>query len=315
MEGRVADILQTLSQQEKDFPEFDSLGPYLGLADEDTAPELWRSEAERLFHFAVNPSTLLRFSNQTFFKEANKKGYDDLSRLSEGIMFAIKICLLDNERISIKYLNKPSSRQKLLKLIRQVGVGQTPKGETDDTLDAMYSLIDYISAVLARLITQTAVGGYWLNNLLGVLAKHVTKIKVLLLHMQENINISVEAGEATPEKYFGSGEGSAGDLEDEDDYGEALRIINADKKEGLKLERDAEVASYCVKQSMFRSGINEALEYILLSLRCPDRSWLPAPEFDICAVAYGAGFKGFKVRPSDLFPQESLSKSTQLLSF
>lgn len=317
VEGDVDSILQTISQQ-KGFPEFDSLGSYVTSAEGETTRNLWHDEAGRLLHFAKDPEILLRFSNQKFFKEGDEKGYNDLSRLSERIMRAISICLLDNECINIEYCSKLSSRDKLSKLIQQVSVGQTSEDETDDCLDAMYSLIDYISAVLARLITQTATGDYWQTNLLGVLAKHITKIKVLLLDMRTNVEIVVRASEAALDKSHSSSGVSLSALDDEEDCEEALRIINANRKEGLTSAEEAEVGSYCVNQTKFRSGINQALRYILLSLRCLDRSGLPATEYEICAVVYETGFEGFKVRLSDSLPQKSLKEFTAsplLMSF
>lgn len=302
VEGEVDDILQTLFQQ-KGFPEFDSLGSYLAPTEGEATRTLWQKEAERLLHFAKDPKILLRFSDQTFFKEGDEKGYNDLSRLSERIMGAISVCLLDNECINIEYCSKLSSRDKLSKLIQQVIVGQTSEVETEDSLEAMYSLIDYISAVLARLITQTAAGDYWQTNLLGVLAKHVTKIKILLLDMHTNVAIVVRASEAALDKSQSSGRVSLSALDDEEDCEEALRIINANRKEGLTSAEDAEVASYCVNQTKFRSGINQALRYILVSLRCLDRSGLPATEYEICAVVYETGFEGFKVCPFQTSPQ------------
>ena len=75
----------------------------------------------------------------------------------------MSICMLDNESIIAKHCSLLSSRERLQKLIPQIrmslNAGESGgDGSADGTLQATNDLIDYISAVFARLITQTAIG-------------------------------------------------------------------------------------------------------------------------------------------------------------
>jgi hypothetical protein len=83
---------------------------------------------------------------------------------------------------------------------------------------------------------------------------------------------------------------------EEEECEEALRIIDANIKDGLTSEEEAAVGPYCVNQNKFRSGINVAMKYILLLLRLMNRSRLPPTTYEMCVVVYEIGFEGFKVR-------------------
>lgn len=284
------------------IPEFDSLAAYL-ISDE-SAKALWEREIKRLADVVENPDRALRFSEQSFLAEGSQRGHEKLSKLSLSIMIALSICSIDNECINMAYCPPLSSKKKLLRLMQQVG--NQPQGETievddhsnrqeDGPLNAVYCLIDYISAVLARLITQSATGDYWQNNLLGVLTKMTTKMKMLLLDLRANSSVALKYAEMALDSHEDAGGNATGDPEDEDDCDEVLRTLSVNTKEGLTSTEEADLVLYCANQSKFRSGIVTVLRYVLLSLRYLNRSGLPATAYDVCAVVYETGFEGFKV--------------------
>lgn len=284
------------------FPEFDSLDPYFVV--EGTAKELWENEVNRLVEVVQQANEPLRFPSQDLFKDGDDAGYRELSKVSSKIMTAVTICLLDNECINIEHCKQLSNQAKLVKYIRQLQTSQKAEelqeasaspAQDEISQDAVFCLIDHISAVLTRLTSGTATGDYWLVNVLGGLAKLVTKLKVLLLDLPTHTSIAVSAGEVALEN---SGEVDKSALEEEEDCEEALRIINANTKEGLTSLEEAEIAAYCTNQSKTRMGIHAAIRYILLSLRFLDRSGLSATEYEICGLAYETGFQGFKVSQS-----------------
>lgn len=282
------------------FPEFDGLEAYLVPGLEETAAKLWDDEINRLLDVVQHPERPLKFSNAAFVGKEGEQGYRDLSNLAQKIMTAMSICMLDNESIVVQHCSLLSSRERLKKLMAQVNMSLNA-GEGGDVgganvaLQATNALIDYISSVLARLITQTATGGYWQNNVLGVLVKRVVKMKVLLKDMHANGFTAISNGEAVFDSTRNTGGFDMSSLEDEEECEELLRMLNANTKEGLATAEEAELTQYCANQTKFRSGINATLRYILLSLRFLDRSGLPATAYEICAVVYETGFEGFKV--------------------
>ncbi|KAB2568768.1 hypothetical protein DBV05_g12555, partial [Lasiodiplodia theobromae] len=211
----------------------------------------------------------------------------------------MSICMLDNESIIAKHCSLLSSRERLQKLIPQIrmslNAGESGgDGSADGTLQATNDLIDYISAVFARLITQTAIGGYWQNNILGVLVKRVAKMKELVKDMEANAYTAISNGEAAYDSIRNTEQLDTSKMDEEEECEELLRMLHANTKEGIASPEQVELVQYCSDQAKFRSGINTTLRYIFLSLRFLDRSGLPATAYEICAVVYETGFEGFK---------------------
>lgn len=281
------------------MPQFDDLTAYL-LTEQD-ARKLWREEAARLKKAVEDYDSSLSFSNKGFFDDGNEEGYKNLAKLAEMILAALSLCLLDNECIYVEFCKPLANRNRVEKLIQQARVSQTngeweESGQTSNrtsTLDAIYSLVDYISAVLARLISQVATGRCWCDNVVAVLTQRVTKLKVLLLDMQTNTVISCQAGEALLNETDISNRLSNGIL-DEEECEEVLRMIDAETKEGLATAAEADAARYCVDQNRLRSGIDTIIRYILLSLRFQNRSGLSGTSFEICGMVYETGVEDFK---------------------
>lgn len=289
------------------YPEFDAAGSYV--ESEDVLFKLWHDETTRLMKIAKSPEMPLEFMSDGFFYGDTEQGYRDVSKLCQKILTAITICLLDNECINAEHCGRLSNQQRLSSLLKQVAQGQsateTGVGLEDpeahiqaaQSLAATYSLINYISAVLTRLIIQTSPGPYWQTNVLSVLIKRITKVKLLLLELQANSIIAVRAGEAVLSTLRESGDTphTGNEMDEEEECEEYMRMVEANEKEGTASFEEKQVAAYCVEQNKFRFGLNAAFRDILMSLRFINRSGLPATAFEICAVAYETGFEGFKV--------------------
>ncbi|KAK1240273.1 hypothetical protein MKX08_007715 [Trichoderma sp. CBMAI-0020] len=281
------------------MPQFDDLTAYL-LTEQD-ARNLWGEEAARLKEAIEKYDSPLSFSNKGFFGDGNEEGYKNLAKLAEMILAALSLCLLDNECIYVEFCKPLANRNRVEKLIQQARVSQTngeweEGGQTSNstsTLEAIYSLVDYISAVLARLVSQVATGRCWCDNAVAVLTQRVTKLKVLLLDMHTNTVISCQAGEALLNQTDISNRLSNGIL-DEEECEEVLRMIDAETKEGLATAAIADAARYCVDQNRLRSGIDAIIRYILLSLRFQNRSGLSGTSFEICGMVYETGVEDFK---------------------
>lgn len=296
------------------LPDFDSLSSYVLV--NGVHETLWRMEAERLFHLVKKPEEPLRFSSDTLFSGNDEDGYRELSQACQQIQTAVSICLLDNETINSEHCSQLTNKEKLSKLIRQATLKQnTTRDEASDngskyrgdtTLDATFCLLNYISAVLARLISQTSPSDYWQCNVLSVLIKRVTKIKVLLSDLHVYSAVAVRAGEAALNKVRDAGPVSESALDEEEECEELLRLLDANEKEGLASLEEKRTASFCIEQNKFRSGINFSLNFMLASMRFTNRSGLPATTFELCAVAYETGFEGFK---SLLFQDRDLEYS------
>ncbi|KAK0715384.1 hypothetical protein B0H67DRAFT_580601 [Lasiosphaeris hirsuta] len=289
------------------YPQFDSFERYCLSGNEEICNELWRREAARLHHHVQYPDSPIRFQNRTYFTSGDERGYRTLSRLADKILTAMSLCTLDNEVINAQYCKSISNRDKLQKLIQQAHVtAEADHGDDFDTKntiqvarhqseqEALSDLISYISAVLARLITQTGTGKYWQATVLCVLAKRVVKIKALLLDLGSNARIAAQEGESALDSSRDAGSRRSTLVDEEEECEEALRMIDADTRDGLTSVDEAEVAAYCVNQNKFRSGMSFALRSIVSSLRSGNRSGTPVTSFEICGLVYETGFQGFK---------------------
>ncbi|KAK4445738.1 hypothetical protein QBC34DRAFT_441382 [Podospora aff. communis PSN243] len=276
------------------YPEFDSFERYCLSENENISVDLWRREATRLHKYVQNPDLPIRFQNRVLFGRGNERGYKTLSRLADKILTAMSLCTLDNEVINVQYCKSISNRNKLQKLIQQAYVAAKAVETPQEEQEALSDLLSYVSVVLARLITQTGTGDYWQATVLCVLVKRVVKIKALLLDLSSNARIAAQEGESALDSSRDSGSRRATLVDEEEECEEALRMIDADTRDGLTSVDEADVAAYCVNQNKFRSGMSFALRSIVSSLRCGNRSGTSATSYEICGLVYETGFQGFK---------------------
>lgn len=234
--------------------------------------------------------------------------YRRLSSMSQTIATALSLCLLDNECLNMQYCRPISSRERLEKYVQRAVIAAREEAEAtknreegeeeeEDPRESIFALVDYITAILARLISQTADGEFWLLNTLAALVARTAKIKFLLVDIVENAVVAANMGQEVLD--YSAEQDAYGDASkkadfDEEECEEALRIINANQKDGLASEQEASVASFCVNQNKYRSGLNSALRYTLNSLRFMNLSGLPATTYEMCLIVYDIGFEGFK---------------------
>ncbi|ELQ33229.1 hypothetical protein OOU_Y34scaffold00979g12 [Pyricularia oryzae Y34] len=287
---------------DSEYPQFDDIGAYAITEHTVLSETIWRNEANRLFRFLENPEEPAQFKNRDFFKVGDEAAHKSLSALADKIFTAMSLCVLDNECITVRFSPQASSRTRLKKLIMQAQVA-SQANDGSKRLDreayereqvAMFDLVDYISVVLSRLITQTGAGNHWQASVLCALVKRVAKIKIMLLDLAENADLAAKEGESVLEDSRDARDVSSGMIEEEEECEEILRIIAAETRDGLTSFQSAQVASYCVNQSKVRSGLDILMRSIIMPLRCLNRSGLGHATYEIAGLVYETGFQGFK---------------------
>lgn len=265
----------------------------------------------RLHYYVCNPDVSIRFENRDYFTVGDESGYRTLSNLAEKMLTALSLCVLDNECINVRYCRNISNRAKLQKLIQQAQVaGAATDGdeEEDGTIspeeaekrareqNALFDLINYITAVLARLMSQIGAGKFFQATVLGALVRRVAKIKLLLLDLPSNARVAAQNGESVlDQSRVVDPRAAESIIDEEEECEEALRVIEANARDGLTSQAEAEMAAYCIRQNKYRSGVSSAWRYIAVSLRFLNRSGLPPTAYEICGLVYETGFQGFKV--------------------
>ncbi|KXH63398.1 hypothetical protein CSAL01_10848 [Colletotrichum salicis] len=139
-----------------------------------------------------------------------------------------------------------------------VGMGEAePHQDTFSSLGATYELVNYISAVLTRLVVQTSPGSYWQTNVLSVTIKRITKIKLLLIDLPANIVIGAKAAGAFLSKIRESigTKHNGSEIDEDEECEEYMRIVETKLEEGLASFEEKQAAAHCVEQS-FKSYIS-----------------------------------------------------------
>ncbi|KAI1504945.1 hypothetical protein F5X99DRAFT_331585 [Biscogniauxia marginata] len=295
-------IMKSFERSNQAFPEFDSLDAYQ--VHFKSAKQLRKIEAEKLVQVAIDRSQppLLGHSDLLSGLAGDDTGYEKLSKISKNISTALSLCLLDNECINVRSCTRIANRERLQNLVKQAHVAANmavsdrnmPGTNQNNLLKATYAIIDYIAAIIARLVIQTASGSFWVTNVFAILAARITKMKYLLVDLADSANKAAEKGEDALEETENLSGFSTMPGDEEEECEEALRIIDANTKDGLTSEEEAAVGSYCISQNKYRSGVNTAMRYILLSLRLMNRSGLPPTTYEMCVVVYEIGFEGFE---------------------
>ncbi|KAK4466127.1 hypothetical protein QBC42DRAFT_302934 [Cladorrhinum samala] len=290
--------------------ELDSLAGY-GVDARDAAA-LRRAEAERFLEVIQDPQSPIPMpligKRDLQSVCIGDVCYRRLSSMSQTIATALSLCLLDNECVNMKHCRPISSRERLEKYVQRADIAageefeatknkEEAEEQEEDPRESIFALVDYITAILARLISQTADGEFWLLNTLAALVARTAKIKFLLVDIAENALVAANMGREVLEhsaEQNAHGDASKKADFDEEECEEALRIINANQLDGLASEQEASVASFCVNQNKYRSGLNNALRYTLNSLRFMNLSGLPATTYEMCLLVYDIGFEDFK---------------------
>jgi hypothetical protein len=281
------------------FPEFDDL-EQLGF-NVTQRRKMLIGECGRLTAVVKDLTSTPTFSTKsTQLKHGTFEGYRELSRASRWIKAVNDICRLQNECINAEHCKRIRSRSNLAELIHRVPqIAQTDAVSIDrGRREAMHDLVSYISAVLARLIVQTSPSPYWRLNVMSALIKRITMIKVILsdiAHFAEMVTQAARSILETLPPDSGDSSGPLEELDEEEECEEYLRQIIASEREGTATVGEKEIAQHCVNENRFRGGLNRSLEDILGPMCLATLSGLKPTAWEMCAVAYETGFKGFKV--------------------
>lgn len=286
-----------LNTKASDQPKFDDLETYS--VTEEQAETLWKREVERLVNVVNSPETSLRFLGQEILKESSKDGYTDLSSIAKRISEASTIWKYDNELLTLvhcKGLHEEKqfqrAQRKLISLESEAKDNATPDGAPNNRyLIAYFALVDYITAVIARLIVQSAHGKLWVNSSLATLAKWATKVKVVSENLPAFASLSLSV--LIPQI-------PRGVKESEEKLGpsdQALPFASDDGTGGIESDAEGTKHIYFLHQVVFRTYIHRIIGYILSSVinQNYNNSGRPITSYEICSVVYETGFaEGFK---------------------
>lgn len=304
--GRESDV--PLTEQ----PEFDDVCTY-GISKEQTQ-RLWQKEAEWLLKVAQNPGTPLLYDSPLLGK-IRKDGWQNLSNVASAVDFSLTVCRLDNEVTAAKHQFDVADEDRLTRfkawIERQVEQG-LPHIQNFD-VESCCAVIDYVGAVLVRIMTQAVDNKLYHSRSIAVVAKLATKVKVLCQNPLKYARIALRriANLAATERYKESYRGVAVlpvamTLEAVNVQGveqvpkpsgrqapfRASRETNDMFQKLFSKDRDTRLEAYAVEMVIARRTISTMASMILENLTENSALTTSVNSFELSTLAFRMGFDG-----------------------
>ncbi|KAK4449795.1 hypothetical protein QBC34DRAFT_403998 [Podospora aff. communis PSN243] len=279
----------------KDLPKFNDLTRY----DIEEAQEmrLWNFEVGRLVAAVKSERPVLLEGPPEWYGPADSDGYNRMHIMATTMRYALDVCVHDNELLLLEHqpflMSRDSFAGSYRNLIRDFdpdeGVIRYDKQikliKNND--EAYHSLVNYVTATLARVLTRTVTGKFWVENCIATVAKFASKLKVLGHDLPSAVSRTMEAqndvnarlGELYPSepnpllaRAAESGKRARGDTGDID-------------------LMDTSGARYFLVVDSFSSGIVSLLSSSIKHLHWDEEVEQTADLFETSTVIYHSGFR------------------------
>ncbi|KAI0968814.1 hypothetical protein F4678DRAFT_474217 [Xylaria arbuscula] len=298
-----------------DLPNLESVTEY-GVSEE-IEETLWVIEATRLVK-AVTSDAPLEFTGSQNFTSDTSSSYDILASLADQVWLALNIDIHDADSSLVNHAKSLVSELEKARMILEHYCDEendaaqkeemTPENRRD-----FFNLVDYCTAVIARVVCASAEGKSLHVNILAYLARVSTKLKVLSTNLRHFAQISLDnapTGHKFNHRGYTGLRGRPGGNDEGPDF-EILRGLRTMdfgefKTSESHSREDAVRKMYYMQCAKYRAGIHILLRIIIVSLRGTSHlSKSPLSSYEICAIVYGTGFEGlptlvYQNRDSDL---------------
>ncbi|EXF76124.1 hypothetical protein CFIO01_07989 [Colletotrichum fioriniae PJ7] len=293
---------------------------------EPVQKQLWKEEIKRIATAVENFNDPIEFAGSDEFNLDSKEAHQSLAALADKLLVSLNIVISDNHSALMKHNPDAVIDRELAERSRhQLGrfVADPSAEDESDTeslganIDALiinhkdyFELVDYVSAMVARVLCRAASGKFWHDTMLAKSAKIAAKLKVMSGNLKQHAETSLE--NSPPENRTRNvGLGNIGGRNA--NYGEDSRGQNIlenlegmlgmmDRKEnqpsfaGPNTAQKALTRSYYLNESVVQHSIFRIYLYVLVSLRGSNglRTAL-STSYEICAMLYNTGYGNFPV--------------------
>jgi hypothetical protein len=262
---------------------------------QEAEKSLLRKEISRLISAAASKDAYL-FDSHGLFNTTSKVAFQELADIADQVKCAMGIIRLDNASISIQHctnelqdtlFNFRHARSRLMGRFdpdqsRGRGRGPTKLAPPERNTALYHTLVDYMTASLARTLVRTAVSDYWNKHTLSCLAACTVKMKTLGKDLEK-----------AADKSISNAEGTLGDMTElwraKAEYRVMIRNGPDDEaKEIDPLDMETDTSRlYHEEKTIFNKRVWLMLRHILYDLlRCENRNTAPD-----CFQAHIATFK------------------------
>ncbi|KAF5968668.1 hypothetical protein FCOIX_11276 [Fusarium coicis] len=284
----------------EDLPKFDDLTRY-GIT-EDKERDLWEFEVHRLKDAASSVEPPLLEGDPVWFGQADTSGYNCLHRLAMQVSYAVDICIHDNELVMLEHeprlANDTSydiAHRRICRIFDQDqgSIRYKRRIKIDSHNDeALHALLNYITAVLARLLMRSMNGKLWVDNCITVLAKFAAKCKIVGVDLPTAFEKTLQAHKDCQYR-----------IAHESDVRGAQNVVEAivsksdddrlaKQQKALQEDIDTSGARYFLEMDTFRHFISMLIESANVDLKWNEESEQKADIFETSTVIYHTGFDG-----------------------
>ncbi|GAP82422.2 hypothetical protein SAMD00023353_14600010 [Rosellinia necatrix] len=293
-----------------DLPSLESLAEY-GVTQEIEA-NLLAKEAARLVE-AVTSNTPLEFIGSQDLTLDTASSYEILASLADQIWHALHIDKYDADNIIIENCPRlkfgadlANSRTILENFCGEDNDVTSRQSMTPERRQDYFSLVDYCTGIIARVVCGAAEGKPLHVNLLAYLAKVSTKLKVLSANLIGFAELSLQNNTSDSEfdhQGYSNLRGRHDQIDKHPDTDPSensslarlfLQQMRMKPEESEAATREAAVRmAYFIQGLKYRISIHSILRVILLSLKGTNKLYnSPLLSFEMCSIVYESGFEG-----------------------
>ncbi|KAH8747579.1 hypothetical protein F5882DRAFT_491181 [Hyaloscypha sp. PMI_1271] len=294
----------------KNLPKFHDLTRYGVRADQELG--LWKSEVRRLASVVRSPEPPILKASPEWFGRADSEGYNRLHIIGLAVCFALDVCLHDNELVMLEFqpplANVETFSTAHKRLLRNFNPNEgTTRYDRNIKLDkhnseAYQTLVNYLTASLARLLIRTMKGQFWVDNCLSTVAKFAAKLKVVGADLPRAICRAFEAQKEFQVRMGQRAKSQAiiqsvtitsqrsGDGEENNDN------PMAKQQAVLQTDLDTSGSRYFMVMDAFYHSIGMLLAASVVGLVWNEGTDQPADIFETSATVYDTGLRGTKTQ-------------------
>ncbi|KAI0437194.1 hypothetical protein F4803DRAFT_571200 [Xylaria telfairii] len=288
----------------KDLPKLESVTEY-GITEE-VEENLQTKEVTRLVE-AVTSSTPLEFIGSADLTFDTASSYDILATLADQIWQAAHIDKYDAGNILAEHCpglvshDMEKTRTILEKFCGEENDAVSKQPMTPERRQDYFSLVNYCTSVIARVVCGAVEGNSLHVNLLAHLARISIKLKVLsgkLVEFSEESLSNTASDLKFDHKCYSSLRGRLDKIDSDPDTDDlqnlrGMKKGELEKESGATTTEDAIKGVYFAQCAKFRYGIHKLLRVILLSLKGTNGLYnTPLSSYEMCAIVYESGFEG-----------------------
>ncbi|EEP79627.1 predicted protein [Uncinocarpus reesii 1704] len=277
------------------LPKFHDLTAY-GISEDDEL-KLWEEEVRRLLDAADmdNPLTLNNGAYRNIdalLGSVDQDGYSKLDRLSMQIVQALSVCVHDSQLLLIEFCPELANFKFFeigeQKLRNEFDVHERKERYhsslrlEEGNEECYHALVDYITAVLIRVLLRSAEGPYWQHNCIASVAKHAAKLKVIAFDLAGAISTSLQAASEVRHRMLRQKDSPSMVMPDGDDKESPFER----RRKALQGDRSNASLKYFHQIHVFEQSIFALLDAISVNLGSAKRSGLPVDVFEASALIY-----------------------------